>query len=104
MAEAEELQFVDSQERLYFAEAHLGEEMRTFLLSNVGRLLHGRAKQEHEDAKDELMALELDAPDYRQRALQIHLRSLTARTFMRWCADAIANGEAAYQQLESYRS
>ena len=37
------IEFVNEQERAYFAEAVLGEEVRQFVASDVGRYLHGRA-------------------------------------------------------------
>ena len=39
------VEFINDQEREYFAEAHLGEQVRSFLVSPAGRYLHGRAKQ-----------------------------------------------------------
>ena len=52
------VEFVNEQERQYFAEAVLGEEVRQFLQSDVGRYLHGRAKGEYDRCRDKMFDLD----------------------------------------------
>lgn len=98
------LEFVDEGELQYFAEAQIGEEVIAFLRSPIGRLLHGRAKQEVEQAKQDL----LDINPLTRRGFgkfkRIQEKAQQAKWFMRWCADAIEQGDAAATQLEFYRS
>lgn len=97
------LQFVDERERLYFAQAHLGIEVHQFLGSNVGKLLHGRAIQEYEQAKEDLLKCNLGNWFGRRKAQKLQQQAAIADRFMRWCAEAIMDGHAAEQELEEYR-
>ena len=98
------IDFIDETERQYFAEAQVGQEVLDFLSSPTGRLLHGRAKQEVEQAKRDL--LEIDPTTRRgfRKFKQIQAKAQNARRFSQWCADAIQTGNAAVTQLEFYRS
>jgi len=98
------IEFVDDQERQYLAEAQLGHDTIKFLRSPVGRLLHGRAKQEYEQAKEELLEINPDSRKGRKAFKKIQERIQHARWFIRWCADVIENGDIAIVQLEEYRS
>lgn len=95
--------FLDESERLYFAQAHLGVEVTQFLSSNVGRYLHGRAIQEYEQAKEDLLKCNVRTLFGRRKALKIQQKAETAQMFMRWCAEAIMDGRNAEQELENYR-
>lgn len=108
MAAAErEIQFVDEHERELFATAHLGEEVRAFLLTHpVGRLLHHRAKQQIKQA--EVDALEVDPDGWswfrsRSKLRQIRQRAAVAKAFINWLAEAIMDGDRAAAELEEYR-
>jgi hypothetical protein len=107
MADAQELDFVDEQERTLFATAHLGEEARSFLSGHpVGRLLHHRAKQMI--AQAEVDALEVDPDGWswfraRSKLRQIRQRAAVGRAFISWIADAIVDGDDAARQLDEYR-
>ena len=55
-----DIEFASDQERDYFAQAKLGEDVIGFLRTPVGRYLHGCAKQEIEQLKKELAATQKD--------------------------------------------
>lgn len=95
--------FVSEQEREYFAEAHLGEQVRSFLVSSAGRYLHGRAKQTINDCKDELATIDPTEKGGIAKWKAIKQNMSNAESFMSWCADAIVNGDNAAKQLEEYR-
>jgi len=98
------LDFIDEQERQYFAEAQIGEEVIAFLCSPTGRLLHGRAKQEVEKAKQDLLDINPLTRRGFRKFKQIQEKAQQAKWFMRWCADAIEQGNAGAIQLEHHRS
>jgi len=95
--------FVSDQERQYFAEAHLGEQVRDFLVSPVGRYLHGRAKQELEEGKNLLAEIDPRTSEGIAQWKQVKQNMANAEMFIRWCAEAIGNGDMAASQLEEYR-
>jgi len=95
--------FVSEQEREYFAEAHLGEQVRSFLVSATGRYLHGRAKQVVTDGKDRLAVLDPTTPEGVEEWKAVKQDMSNAESFMTWCADAMVNGDNAAKQLEEYR-
>jgi hypothetical protein len=98
------LQFVDAKEKEFFATAQLGFQVREFLAGPAGRYLHGRAKLELEDVKNEM----LDLYPYSLRGIrkwrELKVRRLHAENFMRWCADALSEGAQAEKELEEYRT
>lgn len=97
------LDFVNEQEREFFAEAVLGEDVRQFLVSDVGRYLHGRAKQEYDRCRDEMFDLDPYTPKGKQEYMKLKADAQAAAHFMRWCADAITRGDQAATMLENYR-
>lgn len=99
-----QIEFINDQERIYFAEAHLGEQARDFLLSPIGRYLHGRAKQTVALGKDTLAAIEdPTTPEGVKIWKQTKQEMANAETFMSWLADAMVNGDTAAHALEEYR-
>lgn len=101
------IQFVDQQEREYFAQAQLGEEAIQFLHSNLGRYLHGCAQQEVEALRDELEKIDPDRRlsfFSRRKLRRLQKEAQAARYFMRWLAEAIQQGNYAFNQLETYRN
>jgi hypothetical protein len=103
---ADQIDFVDQAEREIFARFKMGEDVRDFLQSDVGRYLHGRAKQQLEESKVD--ALDVDPDGWRsffvrRKLRQIRLRAEVARSFMKWCADAIIDGNHAARELDEYR-
>ncbi len=98
-----DIEFVDEQERAYFAEAMVGEEVRQFLLSDTGRYLHGRAKQEYDRCRDEMFDTDPYTPEGKRKWLKLKADAQAAKWFMRWCVEAIQNGENAEVMLDNYR-
>lgn len=99
----QQIDFVDDRERTLFARAQLGYQVRAFLVAPAGRYLHGRAKQELEDVKNEL--IELGCPGFfswykRRKWRELHFRAEVARNFIKWCADALTEGIQAENQLD----
>ena len=95
--------FINEQEREYFAEAHLGEQVRSFLVSPTGRYLHGRAKEVIARSKDQLAILDPNTDEGLAEWKVIKQDMANAESFMQWCGDAIVNGDNAAKQLEEYR-
>jgi hypothetical protein len=108
MATAEDrlrnIQFIDQREREYFSQAKLGQDVIDFMHSDVGRYLHGCAKQEVEAHRDALEKCNPDTIWGRRKIRRLQGKADAARNFMTWCAEAITAGEMAYHQLEEYRS
>lgn len=98
-----EIDFIDEHERQYFEEARLGQDVRQFLNSRPGRYLHGRAKLVLQEAKESAIEVDLEEEGAKEKLRKLQQDARFAREFMRWCADAIENGEAAETQLDSYR-
>ena len=96
----ENVEFVDEKERELFARARLSESVLDFLRSDVGRYLHGRAKLELEEAKDQLLDCNPFSFWGRRKMRKIQMRAEVARSFMRYVSDAITDGEIAYQELK----
>lgn len=97
------VEFVNEQEQAYFAEAVLGEEVRQFLQSDVGRYLHGRAKAEYDRCRDLMFDLDPYTPEGKQEFLRLKREAASASHFMHWCVDAITMGDQAATMLENYR-
>lgn len=99
----ENIQFANDRERELFARAQLGENARSFLASNVGRYLHGRAIEDLEAAKAGIMDLD-PLPWWAFRARRqwraFKLKALVAESFMKYCVDAIQDGDIAYNELK----
>ena len=98
-----DIEFVNEQERQYFAEAVIGEEVRQFLTSDTGRYLHGRAKQEYDRCRDEMFDTDPYTPEGKQKFLQLRRDAAAAAHFMRWCVEVIQIGDQAAVMLEGYR-
>lgn len=96
------LDFVDEQERIHFANAQLGEQIRAFLVSPAGRYLHGRAKQLLLQSQEDALGCNPDSFFGRRKLRRIQQDADVARRFMTWCADAIVEGEASYRELQQY--
>lgn len=100
---SENIEFIDQKERELFARAALSQQTLDFMASPVGRYLHGRAKAEVEQAQVD--ALEINPFSWwgRRKWRKLQHRADVARSFIKWCADAITDGEVAYQELKEYR-
>lgn len=95
------LEFLNDQERIYFAQARLGEETIQFLNSNVGKYLHGCAKQEVEELRNALEECNPDSIFGRRKIRRLQKKAESARYFLQWCAEAINQGEFAYHQIDN---
>lgn len=98
------IDFINDAERGYFEEARLGVNVQQFLVNDVGRYLHGRAKITLEEVKQQMLDLSSAMPDFQSQFDKLQQEAWCAENFMKWCAEAIVNGENAEQQLEEYRN
>ena len=98
-----DIKFVNDQERQYFAEAMVGEEGNSFLNTTIGRYLHGRAKQVFDDCVKEMFDIDPYTPEGKKKHAQLKQDAWCAQNFMKWCADAIIEGQQAATQLDAYR-
>lgn len=96
------LNFVDESERLHFARAQLGEQVKDFLRGPTGRYLHARAKEQLDECKEKLLDCNPHSFFGRRKIKQIQHDADVARAFMSWCADAITEGEHSYIELQEY--
>lgn len=102
MADLSNIEFTDDNERMYFAKAKLGDDVLTFLNTPVGRYLHGCAKQELELLREEMEGIDPDGRlsfFSRRKLRRLQKKAQAARYFMRWCTEAIMEGEHAFRQL-----
>ena len=97
------IEFVNDQERQYFAEAMVGEEVNGFLNTTIGIYLHGRAKQVYNACIKEMFDLDPYSPEGKKTYSRLKRDAWCAEHFMQWCADAIIEGQQAATQLETYR-
>ena len=97
------IEFVNEQERQYFAEAMVGEEVTAFLNGTTGMYLHGRAKQVYQESIKEMFDIDPYTPEGKRAHARIKKEAWCAEHFMRWCAEAIIEGQQAGIQLENYR-
>lgn len=97
------IEFVNEQERQYFAEAVIGEEVRQFLTSSVGKFLHGCAQAEYDKCRDEMFDNDPYTPEGKREYMRLKADAWAAAHFMQWCVEAIQNGNNAAVQLETYR-
>ena len=94
------IEFANERERELFTEARFGETVRSFLVSEVGRYLHGRAVGEVQECQDKCLELDPDEPGFEIEFRKLKQKAHHAETFMRYLADALQNGELAAQQLD----
>jgi hypothetical protein len=98
-SKSEGIEFVDEAERQAFARARLGSDVIDFLHSSTGRYLHGRAKFQMEQAREDALNCNPFSFLGRRRWKKIQQDAAVARAFMQWCADAITDGNHAEQEL-----
>jgi hypothetical protein len=103
MADPTQLKFINEQERQYFAEAVMGEEVRQFLTSSVGRYLHGCAKAEYDRCRDKMFDLDPYTPEGKRKYEQLKADAKSAQNFMKWCVEAITTGNEAEVMLKEMR-
>jgi hypothetical protein len=96
----EKIHFINERERELFAAARFGESVRDFLVSEVGRFLHGRAKLAVEECKDKMLTLNPNEADFDKRFRNLKDEAWAAEHFMQWLVDAINDAEMAAQNLD----
>lgn len=97
------IEFISDQEQQFFAEAMLGESVRDFLVSDTGRYLHGRAKHDFNQCVKESFKIDPYTSEGKRQYENLKQKAQAAENFMKWCAEAIINGDTASTQLENYR-
>jgi len=97
------IEFIDEQERQYYAEAIVGEEVRNFLNSSTGQLLKGRAEQVKKQCIEEMFDLDPYSSEGKKEHVRIKQEAWCANHFLLWCIDAIMQGEESTVLLEHYR-
>lgn len=106
-ASGQGIEFIDDRERDLFTIAKLGEDVREFLRTPVGRYIHERAKIMIKQAEAD--ALEVDPDTWRgwfhgrRKLRQIRQRAATAKALISMLAEAIMEGDRAVAELEEYR-
>jgi len=98
-----QIEFVDNRERDYFAKAQMGEQVREFLTSPVGRYLHGRAKLDYENARNELLDCDPDNFFGRRKFRRLTKKARVAESFMRYLTEALTEASLATHELDHYR-
>ena len=98
-----QINFVSDKERVLFEEARLGIDVTTFLNTQHGRYLHGRARNELERIRNELQTLNPFEKGGRQKWEDLQREAWCAEHFMLWCVEAINYGNEAQVNLESFR-
>ncbi|WP_286237984.1 hypothetical protein [Neptuniibacter halophilus] len=87
---------IDRQMDFLFAEAKLGVEVETFLSSNVGRYITGRAKAELEEIQHEMLSM----PAWREQSVkELQIKAKGLQQLMTWLDEAINNGRQSEQSL-----
>ena len=97
------IEFTDDQERQYYAEAVIGEDVRNFLNSTTGQLLKGRAEQVKQKCIEEMFEIDPYTPEGKKEHARIKQESWCANHFLLWCIDAIIEGNQAEVLLKQYR-
>jgi hypothetical protein len=98
--ELQGIKFINEKEQTYFAEAVIGEEVRAFLVSDVGRYLHGCAKQEFERCRGEMFDFDPYTPEGKKRYEALKADAWAALHFMKWCTEAIQTGDNAETMMK----
>ena len=103
MADPTQLEFINEAEQQFFAEAVIGIEVRDFLVSSVGRFLHGCAKAEYDRCRDEMFDLDPYTPEGKREYMKLKADAWAASHFMQWCIESVRRGEEAEAMLKDIR-
>lgn len=103
MADPTQLEFINETERQYFAEAVIGEEIRQFLSSSIGRFLHGCAKAEYDICRDAMFDLDPYTPEGKMKYQNLKAKAWSASHFMQWCIEAMQRGDESEVMLKNIR-
>jgi len=89
---------VDEESRVRYADARVGMQVETFLRSEVGQYLIGRAEQQENDAIEALIAL--DSWHF-LKIRKARNAIAVARSLREWLSDAVQAGIAAGANLQA---
>ena len=103
MADPTQLEFINDTEAQYFAEAVIGEEVRQFLTSTIGRYLHGCAKSEYDQCRDKMFDLDPYSAEGKREYLKLKAKAWSASHFMQWCVEAMQKGSEAETLMNEMR-
>ena len=103
MADPTQLEFINDSEEQYFAEAVIGEEVRQFLSSSVGRFLHGCAKAQYDKCRDKIFDIDLYTAEGKREYEKLKMDAWAASHFMQWCVQAMQQGNEAETMLNEIR-
>ena len=102
-ADPTELEFINDQERQYFAEAVIGVDIREFLASSTGRFLRGCAEAEYNKARDRMFEINPYTPTGKQEYEQLKADAWAASHFTIWCVEAMQRGNESETMLKQMR-
>ncbi len=94
------VEFINERERMAFEEARFGQLVQDWLVSSVGRYLHGRAKITVEQCKDAMLELNPNETDFEEDFRDLKNQAWAAEHTMMWLADALQNGQVAEQLID----
>jgi hypothetical protein len=100
----ENIEFVNEQEKEYLAEAILGEEVRQFLTSSIGRFMWGCAKSEYDKCRDQMFEIDPYTPEGKRKYEKLKADAWAASHFIQWCVETINRGNQAEVMLEQGES
>ena len=92
------MQSGNPDEKVLYADARIGMQVETFMRSEVGRYLIGRAEIQEKEAIEEL--IELDSWQW-LKVRKARNKIAMARSLRDWLADAVQAGIAAGANLQS---
>ena len=84
------------------AEEKLGQKAEAFLRTDIGRLISGKAEQDFEQAKEDLLNLDPYAyshPELQNQIAKLQLNARIAQRVKDYIDEAIIAGRQASQQL-----
>jgi len=85
-------------DKVLYADARIGMQVETFLRSEVGRYLIGRAEIQEKEAIEEL--IDLDSWQW-LKVRKARNKIVVARSLRDWLADAVQSGIAAGANLQA---
>lgn len=94
------IEFINERERLAFEEARFGQLVQDWLVSPVGRYLHGRARGTVETCKEKMLELNPNDEDFEEGFRDLRDEAWAAEHTMMWLADALQNGQVAENLID----
>jgi hypothetical protein len=92
--------FIDEVEETFYAEVLLGDELRRFLESDLGRTLRGMATQDRNEAAFKMLEVK---PDDVKTIQELQFQARCAENFTNYLAELFNRSALAEQQLKDYR-